>query len=63
MKRGGARFDHHGGQSVLTLRASLKSRSFGDLFDIIGASYKAVVTRRGRFRGGVGIALGATAAT
>jgi hypothetical protein len=46
MKRSGARFDHHGGQSVLTLRASLKSRRFRDLFDIIGASYKAAVTRR-----------------
>lgn len=45
MKRSGARFNQHGGQTVLTLRASLKSRRFNDLFDILASSYKGTVTR------------------
>ncbi len=46
MKRSGARFSQHGGQTVLTLRAALKSRRFDDLMDILGTSYKATVTIR-----------------
>lgn len=45
MKRSGARFSQHGGQTVLTLRAALKSRRFDDLMDILGSSYKATVTK------------------
>jgi hypothetical protein len=43
MKRSGARFGQHGGQTVLTIRAALKSHRFDDLFEILGASYKATV--------------------
>ncbi len=43
MKRSGARFSQHGGQSVLTLRAALKSKRFGTLFAVIGKSYKAAI--------------------
>jgi hypothetical protein len=46
MKRSGARFSQHGGQTVLSLRAALKSRRFDDLMDILGASYKGTVTKR-----------------
>lgn len=45
MKRSGARFSQHGGQTVLTLRASLKSHRFSDLIDLLVDSYKAKVTR------------------
>jgi hypothetical protein len=46
MKRSGARFSQHGGQTVLSLRAALKSRRFNDLMDILGASYRGTVTKR-----------------
>jgi hypothetical protein len=46
MKRSGARFSQHGGQTVLTLRASLKSKRFDTLFGLIAKSYKSTVTRR-----------------
>jgi hypothetical protein len=46
MKRSGARFSQHGGQTVLSLRAALKSRRFDDLMDVLGASYKGTVTKR-----------------
>lgn len=46
MKRSGARFSQHGGQTVLSLRAALKSRRFNDLMDILASSYKATVTNR-----------------
>src|SRR5690606_33690493 len=39
MKRSGARFSQHGGQTVLSLRAALKSRRFNDLMDILASSY------------------------
>lgn len=41
MKRSGARFEQHGGQAVLTLRAALKSARFDDLFDVLVDGYKA----------------------
>ena len=34
------------GQTVLSLRAALKSRRFDDLMDILGTSYKGTVTKR-----------------
>ena len=46
MKRSGARFSQHGGQTVLSLRAALKSRRLDDLMDVLGASYKGTVTKR-----------------
>ena len=45
MKRSGARFSEHGGQTVLTLRAALKSGRFGDLFDVLVDGYKAVIRK------------------
>lgn len=45
MKRSGARFSQHGGQAVLTLRASLKSNRFDSLFAVLANSYKAPVRR------------------
>ena len=45
MKRSGARFSQHGGQTVLSLRAALKSRRFTDLMDVLGASYTATIRR------------------
>jgi hypothetical protein len=45
MKRSGARFSQHGGQSVLTLRASLKSHRFDNLFEILSREYKAAIKR------------------
>jgi hypothetical protein len=45
MKRSGARFSQHGGQTVLTLRAALKSARFGDLFDVLTRGYKGSIKR------------------
>jgi hypothetical protein len=45
MKRSGARFSEHGGQTVLTLRASLKSGRIDDLFDVLVDGYKAVIRK------------------
>lgn len=45
MKRSGARFSQHGGQTVLTIRASLKSDRFSNLFGFLVDSYKAKVTK------------------
>ena len=44
MKRSGARFSQHGGQTVLTLRASLRSGRFTSFFDAIIETYTARVT-------------------
>lgn len=41
MKRSGARFEQHGGQAVLTLRAALKSGRFDDLFEVLVDGYRA----------------------
>ena len=41
MKRSGARFIQHGGQTILTLRATLKSDRFEPLFDVLVDQYKA----------------------
>jgi hypothetical protein len=46
MKRSGARFSQHGGQTILTLRASLKSNRFDTLFGLIVDDYKASVVAR-----------------
>ena len=46
MKRSGARFSQHGGQTVLSLRAALKSGRFNDLMEVLGESYKATVVKR-----------------
>ena len=43
MKRSGARFIPHGDQTVLTLRAALKSDRFEPLFDVLVEQYKAVI--------------------
>jgi hypothetical protein len=43
MKRSGARFSEHGGQTVLTLRAALKSGRFDDLLAILCRGYKATI--------------------
>ncbi len=43
MKRSGARFSQHGGQTVLTLRAALKSGRFGDIFNVLTRGYKATI--------------------
>ncbi len=45
MKRSGARFSQHGGQTVLTLLASHKSGRFESLFDTIVETYAARVTQ------------------
>lgn len=47
MKRSGARFSEHGGQTVLTLRAALKSGRFDDMFSVLGRQYRAAI-KRGR---------------
>lgn len=41
MKRSGARFGQHGGQTILTLRSHLKSDRFDDLFDSVLETYTA----------------------
>jgi hypothetical protein len=46
MKRSGARFSQHGGQTILTLRAALKSGRFGNLLTIVAKSYRATVVRK-----------------
>lgn len=45
MKRSGARFSQHGGQTVLTLLAAHKSERFESLFDVMVDTYSARVTR------------------
>jgi hypothetical protein len=47
MKRSGARYSQHGGQTILTLLAAHKSRRFDALWEIIIADcYAANITRR-----------------
>ena len=47
MKRSGARYSQHGGQTILTLLAAHKSRRFDALWEVIVANcYAANVTRR-----------------
>ncbi len=43
MKRAGARYDQHGGQTILTFRAALLSERFHALLDELHQSYKAPV--------------------
>ena len=43
MKRAGARFDQHGGQTILTFRAHLLSRRFDSLWEELDASYRGDV--------------------
>lgn len=45
MKRSGARFSQHGGQTILTLLAAHKSGRFDDLFDVVADTYAAPVKR------------------
>lgn len=45
MKRSGARFSQHGGQTILTLLAAHKSHRFGTLFNVIADTYAANVRR------------------
>jgi hypothetical protein len=45
MKRSGARFSQHGGQTILTLLASHKSCRFDNLFDVVAQTYTAPVSR------------------
>jgi len=47
MKRSGARYSQHGGQTILTLLAAHKSGRFDTLWEtIIADCYAANVTRR-----------------
>ena len=46
MKRAGARFDQHGGQTVMTFRAAVLSHRFELLSTLLERSYKAVVSVR-----------------
>ena len=47
LKRSGARYSQHGGQTILTLLAAHKSGRFDTLWEtIIGDCYAANVTRR-----------------
>jgi hypothetical protein len=43
MKRAGARFDQHGGQTVLTFRAAILSARYDALFNCIETSYRGKV--------------------
>jgi hypothetical protein len=45
MKRAGARFSQHGGQTVMTFRAALLSDRFEALHDLLRADYTASVKR------------------
>ena len=45
MKRSGARFSQHGGQTILSLLAAHKSDRFDDLMNVLGSTYKATVKR------------------
>lgn len=44
MKRAGARFDQHGGQTVMTFRAAVLSDRFGRLSAVLERSYRATVS-------------------
>jgi len=43
MKRAGARFEQHGGQTVLTFRAAILSNRFHSLFNCLEQSYRGMV--------------------
>jgi hypothetical protein len=43
MKRSGARYGQHGGQTILTLLAAFKSARFDTLWDVLGEGYAANV--------------------
>ena len=45
MKRSGARYGQHGGQTILTLLAAFKSGRFDTLWDVLGEGYAANVVR------------------
>ena len=44
MKRAGARFSHHGGQTILHFRSALLSQRFALLMAALEATYTAAVT-------------------
>lgn len=43
MKRAGARYSQHGGQTILLFRSAIASDRFGDLMTILGTTYTAAV--------------------
>lgn len=45
MKRSGARYGQHGGQTILTLLAAFKSGRFDTLWDVLGEGYAANVDK------------------